>query len=464
MSAHAEGEIRAHTSALIDGVLLLDCGQDVPRSAVRLGVDLERVRHLFVTHDHHDHAGGAFLLWRRWAGRTEPLDVYGPPAALEELARWLPADNPGVTFRALAPGDVADVAAYRVRALAAEHDSDGALVYDVTEIATTPDRHRLLYATDTGPGFELPDGARYDLVLLEETWGDAPALAVGRHHDLTSFPATLGRLRRLGAIDARTRVVAVHLGHGNPAPSVLRGRLSAWGAQVLPDGAVIRLGEAKPATPRAHRTLVLGGARSGKSATAEQLLAAEPAVCYVATSQNPGDRSGSATGATTDAEWADRIAAHRARRPPSWSTLETTDLAGLLRQHSATDPPLLIDCLTVWLARMMDGVGMWSANDDVAAKTAEVALAATIDDLLAAWRSTSARVVAVSNEVGSGVVPEYPSGRRFRDELGTLNARLAAQSDDVLLVTAGIARSLSGGARHCVRDRTTPDATTSESL
>ena len=90
--------------------------------------------------------------------------------------------------------------------------------------------------------------------------------------------------------------------------------------------------------------------------------------------------------------------------------------------------------ITVWLSRIIDDTGLWSAADDVAVKTAEVALAASIDDLVAAWRNTSARVVAVSNEVGSGIVPDHVSGRRFRDELGALNARLAASSDDVLLV------------------------------
>ena len=114
----------------------------------------------------------------------------------------------------------------------------------------------------------------------------------------------------------------------------------------------------------------------------------------------------------------------------------------LLRARTADDPPLLVDCLTVWLSRIIDDTGLWSAADDVAAKMADVALAATIDDLVEAWRTTRARVVAVSNEVGDGVVPEHRSGRRFRDELGALNARLAAVSDDVLLVTAGIARSL----------------------
>ena len=68
-AAYREGEIRAHTSVLVDGTLLLDCGQDVPRSAVRLGVGGDKGRHILVTHDHHDHANGALLLWRRWAGR-----------------------------------------------------------------------------------------------------------------------------------------------------------------------------------------------------------------------------------------------------------------------------------------------------------------------------------------------------------------------------------------------------------
>jgi adenosylcobinamide kinase/adenosylcobinamide-phosphate guanylyltransferase len=103
---------------------------------------------------------------------------------------------------------------------------------------------------------------------------------------------------------------------------------------------------------------------------------------------------------------------------------------------------LLIDCLTVWLSRVIDETGLWSAADEVAAEAADVALAATIDDFVEAWRTTQARVVAVSNEVGGGVVPEHRSGRRFRDELGALNARVAAVSDDVFLVTAGIARSL----------------------
>jgi adenosylcobinamide kinase/adenosylcobinamide-phosphate guanylyltransferase len=427
-AAAAEGEIRAHTSALVDRVLLLDCGQDVPRSAVRLGVGLDQVRHLLVTHDHHDHANGAALLWRRWASRTEPLDVLGPRSALDSLARWLPPDDPGVAFRPILAGEIIGLGEYTVRAIAAEHDSDGALIYDITG----PDGRRVLYATDTGPGFEIPDDARYDLVLLEESWGDNTSHGVGRHHDLATFPLTLQRLRSRGALDNASRAAAIHLGHGNPRPSVLRERLAAWGVELPVDGEVIQLGTpaAAPIVPR--RTLVLGGARSGKSATAERLLAAEPEVCYVATSSETTD----------DQEWTARIAAHRARRPASWSTVETTALAELLRSRDADDPPLLIDCLTVWLSRVIDEAGLWVVADDVAAKEAGLALAARVDDFVEAWRTTRARVIAVSNEVGSGIVPEHRSGRRFRDELGALNARIAAVSDDVLLVTAGLARSL----------------------
>jgi adenosylcobinamide kinase/adenosylcobinamide-phosphate guanylyltransferase len=427
-AAAAEGEIRAHTSALVDGVLLLDCGQDVPRSAVRFGVGLDRVRHLLLTHDHHDHANGAALLWRHWAGRSEPLDVLGPRAALDALAMWLPPEQSDVAFRPLLPGEIVALGGYTVRALAAEHDSEGALIYDIAG----PDKHRLLYATDTGPGFEIPDDARFDVVLLEESWGDNVTHAAGRHHDLTTFPLTLQRLRRCGAIDDSSQVAAIHLGHGNPRPSVLRERLAAWGAELPVDGSTIQVGAPSPVRDRPRRTLVLGGARSGKSATAERLLAVEPEVCYVATSSE----------ATDDQEWAARIAAHRARRPASWSTIATTALAELLRSRGPDDPPLLIDCLTVWLSRVIDETCLWSAADEIAVKTADVALAATVDDFVEAWRTTRARVVAVSNEVGSGVVPEHRSGRRFRDELGALNARVAAVSDDVLLVTAGIARPL----------------------
>lgn len=148
----------------------------------------------------------------------------------------------------------------------------------------------------------------------------------------------------------------------------------------------------------------------------------------------------------TDAEWRERVALHRARRPASWLTVETTELADLLRAHTPDDPPLLIDCLTLWLAGVMEQRGLWAAHATAAtAETRDAELRVVVDALLDAWRGTRGRVVAVSNEVGSGVVPEYPSGRRFRDELGTLNARLAAECDEVLIVEAGIARSLLTG-------------------
>jgi len=96
-----------------------------------------------------------------------------------------------------------------------------------------------------------------------------------------------------------------------------------------------------------------------------------------------------------------------------------------------------LDCLTTWLARVMDDCGAWDSDRD-AART----LGARIEELLGAWHLTQRHVVAVSSEIGSGVVPGTVSGRRFRDELGQLNARIAAASDEVWLCTAGIARRL----------------------
>jgi adenosylcobinamide kinase / adenosylcobinamide-phosphate guanylyltransferase len=176
---------------------------------------------------------------------------------------------------------------------------------------------------------------------------------------------------------------------------------------------------------RPRRVLVLGGARSGKSHVAEEQMSRYRRVDYVACGLVPDEG---------DAEWADRVALHRARRPQSWRTLETLDLPGVL---GTTGPPILLDCLTTWLARVMDECGVWSETPD-----ADARLGTAVEEALRAWTSTRRRVVAVSNEVGSGIVPATPSGRRFRDELGTLNARIAAASDRVWLVTAGLPRRL----------------------
>ncbi|MGY2085781.1 bifunctional adenosylcobinamide kinase/adenosylcobinamide-phosphate guanylyltransferase [Blastococcus sp. SYSU DS0539] len=174
-----------------------------------------------------------------------------------------------------------------------------------------------------------------------------------------------------------------------------------------------------------RRTLVLGGARSGKSRHAEQLLARARRVEYVACGL-PADGG--------DPEWADRVALHRDRRPGSWRTVETVDLVGVLGE---TGPPVLVDCLSTWLARVMDDCGVWDGGAE-----ADARLASAVDDVVAAWTGTRRRVVAVSNEVGSGVVPATASGRRFRDELGILNARVAAASQRVWLLTAGLPQRL----------------------
>ena len=174
--------------------------------------------------------------------------------------------------------------------------------------------------------------------------------------------------------------------------------------------------------PPDRRVLVLGGSRSGKSAFAERLLAGEPAVDYVATAaERPGDD-----------EWAQRIAAHRQRRDASWRTIETGDIAA---EFDGDGAPLLVDSVTTWLARTMDDCDAWGeAPRDV--------LAERLDRLCSRWSATARTAVLVSDEVGGGIVPATRSGRRFRDELGLLNQRLAADADAVYLVTAGIAQRL----------------------
>ena len=429
-SCRSASVLRSPTSALVDDRLLLDCGPETPRAALRHADGLRCVTHVLVTHDHPDHSAPMALLARTWARRVEPLTVAGPASVVASWSRWVGPDSP-VVFTPVVPGDVLDLGDHVVRVLQAAHE-DGAVLYDVTDRAGT----RLLYATDTGP---LPaqtrtaaTGAAYDLVLLEATLGDrrGPGAPTGVDHlDLDGFAAELRALRAVGAVTDATDVVAVHLSHH--CPPDLERRLSRWGARVVDDGTELTPGATTAPRPRtARRTLVLGGARSGKSTTAERLLQAEPAVTYVATGPAP---------TAADTEWAARVGLHRDRRPSGWVTCETTAVDQVLR---AAEQPVLVDCLGTWLTAVLDDVGAWDERDGWRAGVDQ-----RVDDLVAAWHGARTPTVAVSNEVGSGVVPATASGRLFRDELGRLNARIAAASEQVLLVVAGRELDLSGEDR-----------------
>jgi len=165
------------------------------------------------------------------------------------------------------------------------------------------------------------------------------------------------------------------------------------------------------------RTLVTGGVRSGKSAYAESLLADATAVSYIA----PGPRY-------DDVDWAERIAAHAARRPAHWTTLEDTDLP---RAVSAASGALLVDCLGTWLTAQLDQLNAWEAADW------RTLLEPRVDAAAAAVESYPDDVVLVTNEVGLGVVSEHRSGRIFSDGLGGVNQRFASICDDVVVVIAG---------------------------
>ena len=166
-------------------------------------------------------------------------------------------------------------------------------------------------------------------------------------------------------------------------------------------------------------TLVLGGARAGKSRYAEGLAeAAADSGTYCATAEAGDD------------EMRARIAAHRARRGTFWRTIETPlDLAGPLADETAPDRPMLIDCLTLWLSNLM---------------LASRPLDGEFARLRAALREAAGPVVLVSNEVGLGIVPEAPLGRAFRDAAGTLNQEMAALADRVVFVAAGLPLMLKG--------------------
>lgn len=177
--------------------------------------------------------------------------------------------------------------------------------------------------------------------------------------------------------------------------------------------------------------LVIGGARSGKSAYAErQALDSGFSVTHIATAQ------------AEDAEMARRIVHHRARRPAAWASVEAPlQLAAALRAHAAPDACLLVDCLTLWLSNLFfSGVAAQQAEADQPLSCPR--LAGETDALLDALPALPGRIILVSNEVGWGVVPMHPVSRLFADEQGRLNQRVAAASDRVILVAAGLPLTL----------------------
>ncbi|MEU4271201.1 bifunctional adenosylcobinamide kinase/adenosylcobinamide-phosphate guanylyltransferase [Streptomyces sp. NPDC026092] len=368
---------RAATALLVDEALLLDLTPGAALAAARAGHSLVNVRQVLLTHPHDGPA----------------VEV---PAGLPAAGRV--PDGRELTL----------ISGHRVRAVPMDSPGTG---YEVT----SAEGERLLYLPPGGSPAGLPENHRppYDMVVM----------------DVTGRPDALARLRATGAVGASTDVIAVHLDHDVPNGRELDRRLAAAGARAVPDGTTLYVGEyhAVPDVPR--RTLVTGGARSGKSVEAERRLETFPEVLYVATS---GTRE-------EDPEWAQRVALHRDRRPGSWRTEETCDLVPLLATEG---PALLIDCLSLWLTDAMDQVGAW--EDERWASGGQEALRRRVEELVAAVRATSRTVVTVTNEVGSGVVPASAAGRRFRDELGRLNAAFGDECEQVLLVVSGQALVLRG--------------------
>jgi adenosylcobinamide kinase/adenosylcobinamide-phosphate guanylyltransferase len=159
-------------------------------------------------------------------------------------------------------------------------------------------------------------------------------------------------------------------------------------------------------------TLVLGGARSGKSRHAENLVQNRPPPwVYIATAQ------------AFDDEMRARIATHRERRPEGWVTVDAPMNVAEAIRAAPPGAPVLVDCLTLWLTNLM---------------LAEADLESATKGLLESCAAAGGPVVLVSNEVGWGIVPESALGRRFRDEAGALHQRVAAQADRVVLMVAGL--------------------------
>jgi len=176
-------------------------------------------------------------------------------------------------------------------------------------------------------------------------------------------------------------------------------------------------------------TLILGGARSGKSRFAQRIASRALRVCYIAT-LTPGG----------DAEMHERIARHRSDRPSSWQTIEEPlALAGAVERAAREADAVLVDCLTLWLSNLS-----WE-NRSAAPARLEEEVQSQIRRIADAARSC--HVILVSNEVGSGVVPESPVARAFRDIQGFTNQWAAEVADEAILIVAGLPLYLKGAGR-----------------
>lgn len=422
--------VRTPTSALLDGVVLVDAGAAVPSAIARAGRSLREVHHVLVTHAHPDHLDPALLLWLDWNPTPHTLHVWGPPAVVRACRDWIGPRTP-VELHEVSPGEVLDLpttsGTYRATVIAARHQgctpdavAAEAVLYDIA----CPSGGRVLYATDTGPIDDVSAfrDAAYDVILIEETFGDLVDHGTG-HLDLSTLPDMLERLTEVGARTDATHVVAVHLGHHNPPEALLRDRLATMGVRLVDDGAVV-------GAPR--RELILGGARSGKSREAERRALAFADVTYVATA---ADRPG-------DDEWAARVDAHRSRRPSHWHTAEGPDRLIPTLRDARPGAAVLVDCLTLWLTGVLDAACPAWDDDSALAVGAQEAT----KDLIDAITACPATVILVSNEVGMGIVPATRAGRLFGDLLGRAHQEIATACDTVTLMVAGRGIDI-GGSR-----------------
>ncbi|KRV48316.1 hypothetical protein AQ490_25210 [Wenjunlia vitaminophila] len=250
------GAARGQTSVLVDGTLLIDTG-----GARSTGIPLDAVRTVLFTHAHPDHTDPQLLLWRQTAqthtgSPAHPLEIAGPPAALDLCRPWVAPGAP-VTWVELLPGDERQLASgHQVRALAAKHWNDDphvgpALLYDVDA--------QLLAAWDTGAPLPPADHPTYDFVLLD--CNDGLRRAFSEHHNLDAFAGTVAGLRAQHAIDDHTQVVAVSLSCGNPPGPELDAVLAPLGASAPPDGSLLTSHRPPPAVVPGVRTARAGSRR-----------------------------------------------------------------------------------------------------------------------------------------------------------------------------------------------------------
>ncbi len=400
-SARTSGIVRGQTSALVDDRLLIDCGPEVPAAATRHGADLSNVRTLLVTHAHPDHVGPAALLFRHWAARSEPLDVYAPDGVLDQLHEWIGPDDP-VALHPVSAGDDFECDGFTVRVLGCgsrrrHHRRSSPLRHHGIRRRTTAlrNRHRTTLGRNRccrGRRRLRRGAARGDVRRLPRA--HAPNTSISR-----LSPTSCVGSGRSGP--STTAATSSRFTSRTTIRRIWQARLAPWGARVVPDGTVVRSGDCWSRAP--SRTAPNFGPRR----RSVRKVALRRVIVRSSRAASPTSPPHRRVRATTNGRPASPITAPAGQHTGRRSKPLTSPRCCSRQERGET---VVVDCLTLWLTAVMDDAGAWDGDLSLVDKQID-ALARGVEDDAGAGRRRQQRGRA-GRRSGDPVRPTLPRHSR----------------------------------------------------